>query len=639
MRSRYVPLPSDPKWRRLAAVVLFLGILYGLRELAPVFICFIVIVRSLTLAADFLHDRIGLERRGGVASILLVLVGAISVGIFAAVHAVLPRVHELRAEGQELAEQLLDHPVVARLRHMAVGESGGGGAAETLKAHAMDALHYATAFAHLALYVVIGFVLSVIYLFEREEIDHWRHGLEPESVSGTMARWLGYVGDAVAITVKMQAVTALVNAVITLPVLVALGLPHKSLLFLLILVSGLLPVVGNFIAGAVLCVVAYEARGAWAVGVMLAVTFVLHKNRELLSDAAPRRAAREAARADPRAQPARLRADVRLRRPLPLVPRALRRDASSSRVGDRGQRSRDHGRVAGRVTSAPFSREHALVDRSLRSPRPRGESLGERLRMDPEGEPRVDARVERRVVHLGPRIRLVRPEDDDHLSPPLAGVASELCDRAADELLVHLRELARDARASQRGRVGQVAQRGSRPRGGLEDDDGLRSLRDARDGLSPPRPVSRQEPDEPEPAVAGEPARDQRRQDGARARDRHDWHARGDGSLDEGPTRVAHGRRPRVGHERDRLSAEELLGRPRDVARARVGVEGIDMLALDRKVGKERPRPPRVLGSHALAGTERLDRAERDVSEVPYGGGDDEEGPRHGDASGDRGRG
>jgi predicted PurR-regulated permease PerM len=68
-----------------------------------------------------------------------------------------------------------------------------------------------------------------------------------------------------------------VNAVITLPVLVALGLPHKGMLFILILVSGLLPVVGNFIAGAVLCVVAYETRGAWAVGVMLVVTFILHK--------------------------------------------------------------------------------------------------------------------------------------------------------------------------------------------------------------------------------------------------------------------------------------------------------------------------------------------------------------------------
>jgi predicted PurR-regulated permease PerM len=92
-----------------------------------------------------------------------------------------------------------------------------------------------------------------------------------------MVRWLGYVGDAVAITVKMQGVTALVNAVITFPILVVLGLPHKLPLFILILVSGLLPVVGNFIAGAVLTFVAYETRGLWAVGVMLGLTFVLHK--------------------------------------------------------------------------------------------------------------------------------------------------------------------------------------------------------------------------------------------------------------------------------------------------------------------------------------------------------------------------
>ena len=161
---------------------------------------------------------------------------------------------------------------------MAGGEAGGGGgAAETIKAHALEGLHYATAFAHLALYIVIGFLLSVIYLFERDEIDHWFKTLDAESVSGTMARWLGYVGDAIAITVKMQGVTAVVNAVITFPVLLLLGLPHKLPLFLLILVCGFLPVVGNFIAGSVLCVVAYEERGAWAVGVMLGVTFVLHK--------------------------------------------------------------------------------------------------------------------------------------------------------------------------------------------------------------------------------------------------------------------------------------------------------------------------------------------------------------------------
>jgi predicted PurR-regulated permease PerM len=278
MRSNYLPLPSDLKWRRLAAVVIFVGILYGLRELAPVFVCFIILVRALTIAANFIHRRTGVERRGGVASLLLVIVAALAMGIFFGVHAVLPRVHEIRAEGRELADQLLDQPIVERLRHLASSsEGGGGGTAETLKAHALEALHYATAFAHLALYLLIGFVLSVIYLFERDEIDHWLESLEPESVSGTMARWLGYLGDAVAITVKMQAVTALVNALITFPVLLVLGLPHKSLLFFLILVSGLLPVVGNFIAGTVLCFVAYEERGLWAVGVMLGVTFVLHK--------------------------------------------------------------------------------------------------------------------------------------------------------------------------------------------------------------------------------------------------------------------------------------------------------------------------------------------------------------------------
>jgi predicted PurR-regulated permease PerM len=277
MRSNYLPLPSDLKWRRLVAVLIFGGILYGLRELAPVFICFIVLVRALTLTADFIHDRTGMERRGGVATILLVAVAALAGSIFYGVHKVLPRVHEIRAEGRDFAEQLLDQPIVERLRHVAGSGETGGGAAETVKAHALEALHYATAFAHLALYLLIGFLLSVIYLFERDEIDHWFRSLEAESVSGTMARWMGYVGDAVAITVKMQAVTALVNAVITFPVLLVLGLPHKALLFLLILVSGLLPVVGNFIAGAVLCVVAYETRGAWAVGVMLGVTFVLHK--------------------------------------------------------------------------------------------------------------------------------------------------------------------------------------------------------------------------------------------------------------------------------------------------------------------------------------------------------------------------
>ena len=79
------------------------------------------------------------------------------------------------------------------------------------------------------------------------------------------------------ITVRIQAITALVNAIVTLPVLLLLGLPHVPLLVVLILVTGLVPVVGNFVAGVVLALVAFQARGTWAVGVFLVVTFLLHK--------------------------------------------------------------------------------------------------------------------------------------------------------------------------------------------------------------------------------------------------------------------------------------------------------------------------------------------------------------------------
>ncbi len=167
-------------------VVAFTAIVYWLRELAPVFICFTLLVRSLTVLADVIHDRTGLERRGGVASILLVTVVAIGVSLFFGVRAILPRVHAIRAEGKELVEQLLDQPVVERLRHMAGADGSGGGAAETVKAHALQALHYATAFAHLALYLLIGCILSVIYLFERDEIDH---GCAASTTSRSRARW------------------------------------------------------------------------------------------------------------------------------------------------------------------------------------------------------------------------------------------------------------------------------------------------------------------------------------------------------------------------------------------------------------------------------------------------------------------
>ena len=143
--------------------------------------------------------------------------------------------------------------------------------------HAPDAVHVADAAAHVMLYLVLGLIVAVMYSFGRADLLRWRDGLEKNGIADTLARWSGYGADAIVATARVQLVVAVVNALVTLPNLLLLGLKHVGMLSLFIVVSGLIPVVGNLVAGVVLCLVAYESRGAWAVGVFVGSTFVLHK--------------------------------------------------------------------------------------------------------------------------------------------------------------------------------------------------------------------------------------------------------------------------------------------------------------------------------------------------------------------------
>jgi predicted PurR-regulated permease PerM len=276
VQSQTIPLPADIRWRRLTVVVIFLGLIFYFRSLAPVFICFVVLERGLGWLADRIDERTPLHRKSAIAVILTVLAALVGLAIFAGVRSLLPLIQTLRENGEEYVHSIFEHPSVEQLREM-VGIEEGAGLSSVVKEHAGTAVAYATGTGKIILFLLIGFVLAVIYLFEREEIHAWYDTISPQSVQGTLARWFGYVGDAIAITVRMQAVVAIVNAVVTLPVLLILGLPHVPTLFVLILVTGLVPVVGNVISGAVLCYVAYTSQGAWAVGVFLGVTFVLHK--------------------------------------------------------------------------------------------------------------------------------------------------------------------------------------------------------------------------------------------------------------------------------------------------------------------------------------------------------------------------
>jgi predicted PurR-regulated permease PerM len=275
MESDTLPLPADLRWRRLIAVALFLGLLFAFRRLTPVFVCFVVLERSIGFLAGLLARKAKLSPRAALGAVLGALATLAAVAGYLGVRRAVGAVRSLRAEAPGYWDALVASPVIGHLRQLAGAE--GEGLADNIKAHAMAALHYATATAHVAVYLIIGLLLALIYLFERPEIDQFFADIAPSSVGGTLARWFGYVADAIAVTARMQAVVAAVNAALTLPVLWVLRLPNVPLLGLLILISGLLPVVGNLISGAVLCAVAYQARGAWAVGVFLGVTFLLHK--------------------------------------------------------------------------------------------------------------------------------------------------------------------------------------------------------------------------------------------------------------------------------------------------------------------------------------------------------------------------
>lgn len=275
MESSTIPLPADLRWRRIIVVAAFLGLLYTFRHLAPVFICFVILERGLGWLARQIDERTPLHRKSAIASVLAIL-GLVAAALtFAVIRQSLTIITDLRANGREYLRELAEHPAIDRLR----GVTGLQGEELTtaVKDHVGTAVGYATHTASLVLFLLVGFVLAIVYLFEQEEMDGFVAAIAPGSVTGTLIRWFGYVGDSIAVTVKMQVVVAVVNAVVTLPVLLLLGLPHVPLLFLLILVSGLLPVVGNIFSGAVLCYVAFTAKGLWAVGVFLGVTFVLGK--------------------------------------------------------------------------------------------------------------------------------------------------------------------------------------------------------------------------------------------------------------------------------------------------------------------------------------------------------------------------
>lgn len=269
LRSLFAPVTP----RRAVLLAVFLGLLWLLRHLLVLLLFFVAIERSVGLAAGALSARLGWRRGFAVFVVLLVaggtVVAAASFGVgegaalLGARESVVERIGALR-----------ETPLFRKLEERA---GGGERLVETARHYAAGTLAYVAAAGRLVIHGLLGLVLALVYLSERDELEAAVARLRPDSLVGTLLRWLEYVADAAWVTVQFQVVVSACNAVLTYPVLLLVGIPHATGFLFMVFFSGMVPVVGNFVAGAVLTLLAYQASGWGGVATFTILTFVLHK--------------------------------------------------------------------------------------------------------------------------------------------------------------------------------------------------------------------------------------------------------------------------------------------------------------------------------------------------------------------------
>lgn len=260
--------------RRVLALGVFLGLLYLFRALAILLVFFVAFERALGAASSGLASRTRLARKTW-ALILTGLLAASLAGIaWLGVGRTIRAITELQGALPTWMVEIEANPFIASLHEQFGGTER---IVEGARHYAGSALSAASAIGHFFVHVLIGYVLALIFVLERDELRAFHAKVDPRSLVGTLGRWGGHVADATVVTVQLQLIVALFNTVTTLPVLLLLGVPHVASLMLLIFVSALVPVIGNVVCGAILSLLAYQAQGWLGVGIFIGLTFVLHK--------------------------------------------------------------------------------------------------------------------------------------------------------------------------------------------------------------------------------------------------------------------------------------------------------------------------------------------------------------------------
>lgn len=252
---------------------------------------FLVFLLFMRLVVDVLVDTLGSRVRFVPRMVVLYAVSLFVAGVIVALAAfVVPAfVADLPGYTQNL-DQNLTGKVAELLAAIHVSldlDAAKVRAVEWGQAHLGESLSLARRAGTNLVLLVLAFLITIVV----------KHGhLEPRDPAAARppANLWDYLADFLSRRIATfygcfrqvmagQVVIAFVNAVLTVGLLIALGIPHKVALTVLVFVFGLLPIVGNLISNTVICVSALIWTGPLQVVAALVFLVVIHKLEYVLN--------------------------------------------------------------------------------------------------------------------------------------------------------------------------------------------------------------------------------------------------------------------------------------------------------------------------------------------------------------------
>lgn len=273
----------QPTARRMLLLVLFGGVLLTFQSLLPMLAAYAVFVRVFLAGAGFLRRRTAWSEQRCVGAVLVgvsvLLAGAIA-GVWFPLAAAWDWFHEQWRSLDDVERTLVDNPTILEIVNRFGGIEGLRERftdEETLTHVGMGAAAAFGSGKTILIQGVMAFFLALLYALDRTRVDAMVDAMAEGSVPRTLLRWVGYCGDAFALTVQLQVVVALCNTVLTLPVLYLMQVPNIGAVMVFTFMAGMVPVVGNYASAVVLCGLAWATKGWLGIPVFLGLAVVLGK--------------------------------------------------------------------------------------------------------------------------------------------------------------------------------------------------------------------------------------------------------------------------------------------------------------------------------------------------------------------------